>query len=291
MSLPWIRLYVEMLNDPKMRRLSAIEKWIWVGLLLLAGQAPVRGQLLITEGVLYSPDDLARALDLRHDEQDALPEALAKLEQLRMISRAPDGTITVVNWEKRQRVKPSDTPAAWRERKQRSRTRQITNEEEVTPLSRPCPAQVTPIDSDSDSESDSDSPPTPPQGDLPPPEPKTVISQFTRYTGPQVLIIGEYWDTVRFTRRSGKVAPSVIQREMEYWERFPAAVVVEALAIHVRKYADKPEDYTRGIVRRLDKERPARRQTGDRDPDDSDGMDEYIRRHNRERGIDDEQPA
>ena len=88
--------------------------------------------------------------------------------------------------------------------------------------------------------------------------PKTIdelIDEATRYTAEQRAIIREYWDTVRFTRRRGAVAPSIVKTELEYWERFPPDIVLEALNIHLTKYRNKREEYTRGIMRRLQEER------------------------------------
>jgi hypothetical protein len=82
-----------------------------------------------------------------------------------------------------------------------------------------------------------------------------LIDEATRYTAEQRAIIREYWDTVRFTRRRGAVAPSIVKTELEYWERFPPDIVLEALNIHLTKYRNKREEYTRGIMRRLQEER------------------------------------
>ena len=88
--------------------------------------------------------------------------------------------------------------------------------------------------------------------------PKTIdelIDEATRYTAEQRAIIRDYWDTVRFTRRRGAVAPSIVKTELEYWERFPPDIVLEALNIHLTKCRNKREEYTRGIMRRLQEER------------------------------------
>lgn len=78
---------------------------------------------------------------------------------------------------------------------------------------------------------------------------------ISRYTPEQQEIIAEYWETIRFTRKSARIADSVKIREMEYWLRFPPDVVIEALKIHCTRYHTKQEDYTRGIMRRLMREK------------------------------------
>jgi hypothetical protein len=81
-----------------------------------------------------------------------------------------------------------------------------------------------------------------------------ILARYSRYDEKQLDAIQDYWDVIRLTRKSGKVAGTVILRRMDYWERFPPEVVMEALRIHVRKYAGKTEDYTEGIMRRLQRE-------------------------------------
>lgn len=82
-----------------------------------------------------------------------------------------------------------------------------------------------------------------------------VFARYPRYSSEQWATIRDYWDLIRFTRKTGRVAPNVVAREMDYWERFPPAIVVEALTIHIRKHESKQEDYTRGIIRRLAREK------------------------------------
>lgn len=97
-------------------------------------------------------------------------------------------------------------------------------------------------------------PPTPPQ-DKRPETIEDVLARFPRYSSEQLTVIRDYWETIRFTRKTGKVAPNIVARQMEYWERFPVDIVLEALEIHMRRYQTKQEDYTAGIMRRLVKER------------------------------------
>lgn len=93
---------------------------------------------------------------------------------------------------------------------------------------------------------------------LTPPKPESiedVLTEFPRYSKEQLTLIREYWDMIRFTRKTGKVAYSIVQREMQYWERFPVEIVLEALDIHLRRYQTKQEAYTRGIMRRKEREK------------------------------------
>lgn len=83
----------------------------------------------------------------------------------------------------------------------------------------------------------------------------TIGELASRYTPAQRKVIDSYFSILKSTRKTGKIATSVIIREMEYWSKFPPEVVVDALSIHIKKYPNKKEAYTRGIMRELMRER------------------------------------
>ena len=85
-----------------------------------------------------------------------------------------------------------------------------------------------------------------------------------RYSEAELRVIDEYHQVLAATRRTGRIAPSVLAREMEYWRRFAPGIVIEALRIHVRKHPRKKEAYTRGIMRELARERGAEIKDGRR---------------------------
>lgn len=85
-----------------------------------------------------------------------------------------------------------------------------------------------------------------------PPDNRTieeVVSQFKRYSLNQVDVILKYWDVIRLTRKTENIANSVIESTMEYWEKFDIDIVIESLDIHRRKYPERREEYTLGIMR------------------------------------------
>ena len=106
---PWIKLWFDMLNDVKMNRLSAAEKWCWVGILLLAGQSPERGKLLLTETEPMAIDDIAGALHLTTAEVPALESCISKLIALKSLAWNSH-CLEVTNFKKRQEVYKSDLP-------------------------------------------------------------------------------------------------------------------------------------------------------------------------------------
>lgn len=76
-----------------------------------------------------------------------------------------------------------------------------------------------------------------------------MTDALERYTPAQRQVIEAYWETIRFTRSTGKVSDGVKQREYEYWTKFEPEIVIEALGIHIEGYPTHREDYTRGIMR------------------------------------------
>lgn len=124
-------------------------------------------------------------------------------------------------------------------------------------------------------------PPFPPENHSPitPQTVEEIISSFKRYSTDQLKTIADYWEVIRFTRKHSKVAPGIVQKEMEYWERFPADTVIDSLSLHSRKYQSKQESYTRGIIRRSQAEKEALERRGGQS-DDS-----YSRRGTQSQGI------
>ena len=140
MAKQWVRWYVEFLHDPKRTVLTVAEQGIWSLLLLLAGASSGQdGRLRVCEGVPYTPESLAAALGLRPEDVTLVGPALEKFQRLRMIDIDEDGTIVLLNYEKRQYDHPSDRPEATRARKAVSRQLK----KEVTSMSRACHEEVT----------------------------------------------------------------------------------------------------------------------------------------------------
>lgn len=255
----WFRLYSEARNDAKLRYLSDAEFRIWFNLLCLANEQKDRGVISMSHKLL--------AIEVSGGDEELLTATLEKLTELSIIAEYDDG-LEFINFKKRQYDKPSDMPEATRERKRKSRQKQ-DEDKTVTPMSRPCHAESRLYSDNTNTVQYSTStPPLPPPtpngagegggGEKESSPPKTItdlIDEATRYTAEQRAIIRDYWDTVRFTRRRGEVAPSIVKTELEYWERFPPDIVLEALDIHLTKCRNKREEYTRGIMRRLQEER------------------------------------
>jgi len=73
----------------------------------------------------------------------------------------------------------------------------------------------------------------------------------SRYSEEQLKIIDEYFDILRWTRKNGKIADSVIFKIYQEWEKYPVPKVIYALKVYINnpKYHDKRENYCYGIMR------------------------------------------
>lgn len=73
----------------------------------------------------------------------------------------------------------------------------------------------------------------------------------SRYSEEQLKIIDNYLDILRWTRKHGKIADSVILKIYQEWEKFNPVVVIYALEVYVNnpKHHDKKENYCYGIMR------------------------------------------
>ncbi|HHX61783.1 MAG TPA: hypothetical protein GX707_13930 [Epulopiscium sp.] len=72
-----------------------------------------------------------------------------------------------------------------------------------------------------------------------------------RYSESQLQNIDEYLDVLRWTRKNGNIADSVILKIYKAWEKFKPDVVIHSLQIYINnpKYHDKKEQYCYGIMR------------------------------------------
>lgn len=96
---PWFRLYVEALHDPKLRRMPASHRWVWVAVLAAARASCVPGVLMVSEMQPMDEHDLA---DIAAVPMREVRKALGAMEAAGMVARADDGTLSVPKWRDRQ---------------------------------------------------------------------------------------------------------------------------------------------------------------------------------------------
>lgn len=72
-----------------------------------------------------------------------------------------------------------------------------------------------------------------------------------RYLEEQLKVIDEYFDVLRWTRKNGKIADSVILKIYKEWEKFKPDTVIYGLKVYINnpKHHDKKENYCYGIMR------------------------------------------
>ena len=109
-DFPWLRLYNETLSDRKIARIcrdtgqpKALVIGVWATLLMLASESPRRGELLISDDLPLSADEIRDETGLDADVFDGI---VGGLSAYGLIDTAGD-CWTICNWEKRQ--PPSDS--------------------------------------------------------------------------------------------------------------------------------------------------------------------------------------
>jgi hypothetical protein len=102
-NLPWIKLYVELLFEPKIFGLSDAQKWRFVQLLLLAGCLDAEGYL-VSSGVALEIEVLAwfvhcPVAELQVDLQALAGADLIELDEASWLIRSPgDKTEQFYRW-------------------------------------------------------------------------------------------------------------------------------------------------------------------------------------------------
>ena len=123
MPLPWIKMWLEALDDPKLTRLSLAERGAWWGILKLAGKCEAGGKL-VSGGAGLDIDEISDALHIKTaDDRQALESMIAKMEERGSLIWNGD-VLTVVHYEERQKIPPSSRPEAVAERVRQFRDRQ-----------------------------------------------------------------------------------------------------------------------------------------------------------------------
>ena len=125
-AFPWLRLYNETLSDRKIARIcrdagqpKALVIGVWATLLMLASESPRRGELLISDDLPLSPDEIRDETGLDDDTFSAIVTGLSSYSLI-----DTSGPVwTICNWDKRQ---PSSDNSAERVRQHRERQRNVT---------------------------------------------------------------------------------------------------------------------------------------------------------------------
>lgn len=149
-QFPWLRLYTEIIDDRKLRRLPPAQRWVWIAVLCAARRSPVPGKLLLAEGVPVTLEDVA---DMAAVDQKEVNDAFAAFQRQNQLAQE-DGIWIVVNWEKRQ-FASDDVSSRVKKSRMKNETllKRFTGDDE-TLLKRFRSVSETAPESESESESD-----------------------------------------------------------------------------------------------------------------------------------------
>lgn len=118
--LPWIKMWQEGLDDPKLTRLSLAERGAWWGILQLANKCEAEGKIE-SGGEGLNISEIADALHIKGaEDQQALESMISKMEKRKSL-KWNEGVLTVVHYRERQSRPPSARAEAVRERVRRHR--------------------------------------------------------------------------------------------------------------------------------------------------------------------------
>jgi len=105
MRKKWIKIYVDQsLRGTMMDELTPAQRWVWFGLLLMAGDSTIEGVVFSRKDVSRNPigfSDAAIAENLGVTIRE-YRTAKAKMIQYEKIEIGPKGAIKIVNWKKYQ---------------------------------------------------------------------------------------------------------------------------------------------------------------------------------------------
>jgi len=106
MNIQWLKLDVNILDDTKIK---IIRKYpdgdklfvLWIGLLCMAMKSDLAGYIYISEGIPYTPQDIANILEL---ELKTVEMGLALFKKYDMINIIEGGVIEIINFNKHQAI-------------------------------------------------------------------------------------------------------------------------------------------------------------------------------------------
>jgi hypothetical protein len=98
----WIKLYVDqILRGSMMDELTIEERWVWIGLLLLAGDSPLEGHVCITNRMGYTDDQISELIDVSIEIFQKAKEKMAS-DEIQKIEILDNNVIKIKKWKKYQ---------------------------------------------------------------------------------------------------------------------------------------------------------------------------------------------
>jgi len=121
-GMPWVKIYTEILDDPKIAKASDVAKWRFVQLILVAAECDAGGAFVVGDDIM-TIDDIAWRLRLDKDTLEADIQILLNAGILAM-----DGKVLEIpNFADRQGPTQKEKREIWKNRQQKRRER-VTRE-------------------------------------------------------------------------------------------------------------------------------------------------------------------
>jgi hypothetical protein len=138
-KLPWVRVYVTMPSDRRVRKLPVAARWAWVVCLTVARKSKMAGYLLLDEGIVMDDADLADLANITEAEAKAAMESFREMEWVVDRNDLP----YIDGWERKQFESDTST-----ERVRRYRERKAAGQSKETLQKRSSSVSVTAPDTD-----------------------------------------------------------------------------------------------------------------------------------------------
>ena len=98
---PWIKLWVELLDDPKYLDLAPAQQAVWVNLLLATARSPQPGRMLRPNGKPMSPEQVRASVRAHAMSPGEFAATLEELESMGMVGWE-SGALVITHWRQRQ---------------------------------------------------------------------------------------------------------------------------------------------------------------------------------------------
>lgn len=148
---PWLKMWGEWIDDPKMNHLSLSEQGVWWRLVTLAHRCDADGALVYGNGQPLALDDIAKAIRCTDRKSRSVFDSMLAYMTDKGSLHWEDGTLVVTNLKRRQEKAASETPEAVRERVRSFRERQkAAMENPVPPLTIPSTTKEEDIEAEAE---------------------------------------------------------------------------------------------------------------------------------------------
>lgn len=137
MPKPWLKMWGEWIDDPKINHLSLAEQAAWWRLVTLSHRCNADGALVHGNGLPLTLDDIVAAIRCAGRKNRGVFDSMMAYMIDKESLQWKDETLVVTNLKKRQEMAASETAEAVRERVRRHRERQAVTEKPLLPPNPP----------------------------------------------------------------------------------------------------------------------------------------------------------